>query len=178
MDVIRSGFRGWGRFGTGRRSLETLGMVALILVICACGEKSGREHLADAREALNSSAYTEAISAADAGLLANPDEVSAWGLELVKLEAQARAGLGEDVKLQLDALSDLYPKRITPSEFSSAAQQLKAAGQRPASIEVLDMGSKRYPDDKMIATLLEEALSAEDVSPEELKMLKSLGYIE
>ncbi len=161
----------------GGSPIKALGMVALVLLFCAC-QKAGHEYLAEARQELASSAYTEAITAADAGLLANPDPISAWGLELVKLEAQARAGLGEEAKEQLDALAHLYAKQLTAAEFSSAAQQLKQAGQGPAAIEVLDMGAKLYPQDAVIARMIEESVSGAGASPEELKMLKSLGYIE
>ncbi len=161
----------------GGSPIKALGVVALVLLLCAC-QKAGHEYLAEARQDLANSAYTEAIAAADAGLVADPDPVSAWGLELVKLEAQARAGLGEEAKEQLDALAHLYPKQLTPAEFSSTAQQLKQSGQRVPAIEVLDMGAKLYPQDAVIARMIEELASGDGASPEELKMLRSLGYIE
>ncbi len=45
-------------------------------------------------------------------------------------------------------------------------------------MRLLAVGAKRFPEDQTIARLLEESISGEGASPEELKMLKSLGYIE
>jgi hypothetical protein len=154
--------------------------LALLALLVGCG-KSAQDNLTEARDQLASSAYSEALAAADAGLQAGPDEVTAWGLELVKLEAFARAGQGEEVEAQLTHLANAEDSHLTAAEYSSAAQQLQAAGEGPKAIEVLDAGSKSFPDDTTIATMLDdlkEAASSSDVDPAELEMLRSLGYIE
>ena len=99
-----------------------------------CG-KGSQEYLAEARQSLANSAYSDAIAASDAGLQAEPDEVSAWGLELVKLEAFARGGQGEAVMGQLDHLAQAYPTHLTGAEYSSAAHQLSAADQGTLAIQ-------------------------------------------
>ena len=70
----------------GSESVKLLATFALIVSICGC-EKAPQEHLADARGDLADTVYDEAIAAAQAGLLANPDAATSWGLELVMLEA-------------------------------------------------------------------------------------------
>jgi len=138
---------------------------------------SSQEHLAAAREALAATDYDAAVESARAGLAAAPDEVGSWGLELVVLEAHARAGQGPQARAQLERLAADYPDRIPASEYSAAASQLKAAGEGSAAIEVLDLGMKRFPEDRLLAALIEA--SASGVSdPAELEMLRSLGYIE
>ncbi len=163
----------------GSLSLACLSLMALLM---GCG-KGSQEHLAEARQFLANSAYSDAIAASDAGLQAEPDEVSAWGLELVKLEAFARGGQGEEAKDQLEHLAQAYPKHLTAAEYSSAAHQLKAAGadQGAMAVTVLDMGINRFPEDPLITQMLEDfkaAAASSDLSPDELKALQALGYIE
>ncbi len=151
--------------------------LALLLAVAAACSKSGHDYLAAARASLNSSAYDDAIAAAESGLAAESDDITTWGLELVKLEAHARAGHGEQTKAQLRNLAQQYPSRLSASEYTGTAQQLQAAGQGAAAIEVLDLGAKRFPDDKLIASMIAKSASAGS-DPAELEMLKSLGYIE
>jgi hypothetical protein len=134
--------------------------------------------LGEARRQLAAAAYDRAIAEADAGLSDSPDERTAWGLELVRLEAHARAGHGEQVVAELSSLSDRHPERVPATQFSAAADQLRAAGQGPASIQVLDLGLRRHPDDPVLARLIGASKSAGDVAPEELEMLRSLGYVQ
>jgi len=131
----------------------------------------------DARSSLASASYDDAVSAAQAGLVASPSKPDAWGLELVKLEAYARNGSGADAKQQLVALASAYPGQLSANDYSTTAQQLQEAEQGPAAIEVLDLGKKRYPDDALIDQMIADSVNAES-SPEELEMLRSLGYIE
>ena len=130
-----------------------------------------------AREALAASAYADAITAAEAGLTGKPDEVTLWGLELVVLEAQARAGNTEQTQGQLAKLAASYPQRISAADYSSTAQLLQAADQKPGAIEVLDMGVKRFPQDTVLTQMIAESVATGN-DPEELQMLRSLGYIE
>lgn len=161
---------------TNTRIHPLLVSLLALLLLCACA-KSAQDHLAEARSQLAAGAHDEAVAAAEAGLAAGPDAVTTWGLELVKLEAHARAGHGEAAKAQLAELAERFPERVTAGEYSSTAQQLQAAGEGPAAIELLDLGSKRFPEDALIAKLLAEAVESGS-DPAELEMLRSLGYIE
>jgi hypothetical protein len=170
---------GFSFFRPSRLGSLSLASLTLMALLMGCG-KGSQEHLAEARQFLANSAYSDAIVASDAGLQAEPDEVSAWGLELVKLEAFARGGEGEAVMSQLDHLAQTYPTHLTGAEYSSAAHQLTAAEQGTEAIQVLDMGIQRFPEDGSINKMLEDLKAAahSDVSPEELEMLRKLGYIE
>ena len=159
----------------GRQIKSVIGL-ALMLAICACG-KSSQDHLADARKDLAGSAYADAIASADAGLEGAPDAVTSWGLELVKLEALARSGQGEATRAQLEKLAAENPDRVSAADYSGTAQLLRAAGQKSEAIQVLDMGSKRFPDDPVISQMIAESVE-KGVDPAELEMLKSLGYID
>jgi predicted Zn-dependent protease len=150
--------------------------LALATVMCAC-EKSSRESLGDARQALAAGSFAQAVTTAQTGLAGSPDEVTSWGLELVVLEAHARAGGGSETTQQLAKLAAAHPDRITASDYASTAQQLRTADQKPAAIEVLDMGVKRYPDDAVLAKMIAESVATGE-DPAELEMLRSLGYIE
>jgi hypothetical protein len=171
--------KGFSLFRPSRLGSLSLACLTLMALLIGCG-KGSQEYLAEARQSLANSAYSDAIAASDAGLQAEPDEVSAWGLELVKLEAFARAGQGEEVVGQLEHLAQAYATHLTGAEYSSAAHQLMAADQGPVAIQVLDMGAQRFPEDGSINKMLEDfkAAAHSDVSPEELEMLRKLGYIE
>ena len=158
------------------QSPKVLGLVALLTIFCAC-EKSSHDLLVEARENLASASYDQAVEDAIAGLQASPSKADAWGLELVKLEAYARGGNGESAKQQLVKLAEAYPDQLSPTDYSSTAQQLQSSNQGPAAIEVLDMGKNRHPSSELIDQMIAEAVSS-DKSPEELDMLRSLGYIE
>ena len=157
-------------------SAKVLVALALMTLLCAC-QKTSQQHLAEAHSSLASASYEQAIVAAEAGLRASPSKPDACGLELVKLEALARGGNGKGAKQQLVKLAGLYPDQLSSTDYSSTAQQLQAADQGPAAIEVLDLGKKRHPNDELIEKMIADSVSAEN-SPEELEMLKSLGYIE
>jgi tetratricopeptide (TPR) repeat protein len=159
-----------------RRQLSLAASLAIVAASLAC-EKSSHDHLEEARKSLASSAYPEAVAAAQAGLAGEADDVATWGLELVILEAQARAGNGAETKSQLERLASAHPERISATDYSSSAQLLQAAGQKPTAIEILDLGLKRFPDDAVLAKMIEDSV-ASGSDPEELEMLRSLGYIE
>jgi predicted Zn-dependent protease len=173
LSTLRASLR---RPRTPLSSAKVLTAVALIAVLCSC-QKSGHEHLEDARSSLASGSYDEAIAAAQSGLQSSPSKADTWGLELVKLEAYARGGSGDDAKQQLVVLASAYPSQLSATDYSSTAQQLQEAEQGPAAIEVLDLGKKRHPDDALIERMIADSVSAQS-SPEELEMLRSLGYIE
>jgi len=144
---------------------------------------SPQDHLAEARSAIADCAYDDAIAAAEAGLRAAGaqaqgalDDATSWGLELVKLEASARAGHGDEAKQQLSTLANRYPNRVAASEYFATAHQLRDAGDGAAAIEVLDMGATLFPFEPVIARMIEEASAGGN--PAELELLRSLGYVE
>ena len=151
-------------------------MTWTLLLALACGA-SPEDHLESARKNLQSGQYDPAINDAAQGLQASPDDPkTAWGLELVVLEANARLGKAAETKQKLEELAAAHPDRVTPSMYSGSAQQLKDAGKTAESIEILDAGHKRFPDDETISKGIREAMEAGD--PAALQQLKSLGYIE
>jgi hypothetical protein len=156
--------------------MRKIGAIALALALVACAE-SPRDSLEKARKALGETRYAEAILAADAGLAKSPDHITSWGLEVVKLEALARAGRGEETLAQIDALTAAWPDNMLADQFAATADQLRGAGQGAAAIQVLDRGLKRFPDDQALRGLIERAKTAPEPGSEELKMLESLGYI-
>ncbi|MBW2541197.1 MAG: hypothetical protein JRF15_03830 [Deltaproteobacteria bacterium] len=164
------------------RRAKVLGSLAVIASICGC-DTSRQEHLIEARAAMADAAYDEAVAAAEAGLRAAVagshdalDDATSWGLELVKLEAYARAGHGEEAKAQLAQLAQRHPNRVEASEYFATAHQLRGAGAGTAAIEVLDMGAILFPYEPVIGRMIEE--SSEGGDPAELELLRSLGYVE
>jgi hypothetical protein len=152
------------------------GVLALVVAATACGE-SPRASLEQARKAVADTRYPEAIAAADAGLAQAPDAITSWGLELVKLEALARSGRGDETLAQLDKLTAGWPDNMLADQFAVTADQLRGAGQGPAAIEALDKGLKRFPDDERLLAQIEQAKKASAPGSEELERLRSLGYI-
>ena len=151
---------------------------ALAAALVACGGPSARDSLAEAKGALAESRYDDAIAAADAGLAGDADEVTAWGLGLVKLEAFARAGRGDDTVAQLEALAEQRPEQVPADQYAATADQLRAAGAGEAAIQALDAGLRRFPDDADLLAQLEEVKQAAAPGSDELEMLRSLGYVE
>ncbi len=149
----------------------------ICLALAACSA-SPRESLDEARQALAESRYADAVAAADAGLGGTADDVTVWGLELVKLEALARAGRGDETLAQLQLLAAARPEQIPASQYTATAGQLRAAEQAVAAIQVLDLGLQRFPDEPTLVALIEEAKAAPAPGSDELEMLKSLGYVQ
>ena len=118
------------------------------------------------------------METAETGLQGSPDEGTAWGLELVRLEALARDGRGDDTVAQLEKLAQARPAQVPASQYTATADQLRAAEQAGAAIQVLDLGLKRFPDDASLVAQIEKAKAAPAAGSEELEMLRSLGYVE
>jgi hypothetical protein len=152
-------------------------LLLVILAPLACAE-SARDSLGEARQALAESRYADAIASADAGLAAGPDEVTAWGLELVRLEALARDGRGDETVALVQRLAGDRPEQVSASQYRATADQLRSAEQGAAAIQVLDLGLKRFPDDATLVELIEQAKKAPAPGSDELEMLRSLGYVE
>ena len=152
------------------------GALAVALALAACAKSAG-DALNDARKALAETRYPEAIAAADAGLSRSPDPITSWGLEVVKLEALARAGRGEETLSQLDKLTERWPDNMLAEQFAVTADQLRGAGQGDSAIQTLDKGLKRFPKDPALLGQLEQAKQGAAPGSEELERLRSLGYI-
>ncbi len=152
-------------------------LLLMVLLAGACAE-SARDSLDAARRELAESSYAEAIATADAGLALEADDVTRWGLELVRLEALAREGRGDDVVAQLGKLAGERPEQLGADQYAATAGQLRSAEAGGAAIQVLDLGLKRFPEDSALAKLIEEARSAPEAGSDELEMLRSLGYVE
>lgn len=150
-------------------------LIPLAWLACA---GSARDSLEQGRQALAESRYDDAIAAAEQGLAAGGDEVTVWGLELVRLEALARGGRGDETVAQLQKLAGERPERISARQYSASAGQLRAADERVAAIQVLDLGLSRFPEDPDLRALIEEAKRAPAAGSGELEMLRSLGYVE
>ena len=155
--------------------MRRFGVVAAVLAL-ACAE-SARDALEQARKALTETHYPEAIAAADAGLARAPDAITSWGLEVVKLEALARSGQGDQTLAQLEKLTAGWPDNMLADQFAVTADQLRAAGQGDAAIQALDKGLKRFPKDEALLGQIEQAKKASAPGSEELERLRSLGYI-
>ncbi len=160
----------------GHRLRPKKAAFVLAAALCACGG-SAADHLRDARQGLSDAVYTDVIADADAGLRADPDARTSWGLELAKLEAHARSGHGEEALAQLENLARLHPERLPPSQYCATAYQLRVAGSGAAAVQVLDLGNRRHPGDPAIGRLIAASQSTNG-DPAELEMLRSLGYIE
>lgn len=148
-----------------------------VLALGACSQ-TPRDSLDEARQALAESRYADAITAADVGLAGDADAVTTWNLQLVKLEALARDGRGDDTLAQLADLAAARPEHVPASQYAASADQLRAAGQGAAAIQVLDAGLQRFPADRTLRGLIEEAKAAPAPGSEELEMLRSLGYVD
>lgn len=152
-------------------------LLLCVLALAACAE-SARDSLGEAQTALAESRYADAVAAADAGLAAGADEVTAWGLELVRLEALAREGRGDATVAQIQKLAQVRPEQIPADQYAATADQLRSAEQGAAAIQVLDLGLQRFPEDAALLGQIEEAKKAPAAGSEELEMLRSLGYVE
>ncbi len=161
---------------TPLKPLKLLLALGIAGLLAGCGS-SGAEYLTDARSDLAAGAYDDAIAAAEDGLAAGGEPQTTWGLELVLLEAHARAGHGPETKARIMRLGSDHPERIPATEYTATAHQLKIAGDGPTAIEVLDLGAKRYPDSAVIAKMIGDSLAGGS-DPAELEMLRSLGYVE
>jgi hypothetical protein len=157
--------------------MKRIGAIAVALALAACAE-SARDALDQARKELAETRYSEAIAAADAGLARSPDAITSWGLEIVKLEALARSGKGDETLDQLDKLAGGWPDNMRADQYAAPADQLRAAGQGAAAIQVLDLGLKRFPEDPALRAQMEQAKTAAEPGSEELENLRKLGYLE
>ena len=150
-------------------------LLAAVSLLAACGA-SPEQQLEKAREQLGSGAWGEAEAAAAAGLAAGAEGTTAWRLELIALEAEARAKKTEAVLARLERLAGAWPQQVGGSLFVQTAGQLRDAGDPAGAIQVLDSGAKRFPEDADVAKAIDQAKAAGTAA--ELEQLRTLGYIE
>jgi hypothetical protein len=147
----------------------------LTSALLACGA-SPEQHLEDARQELTRGAYPEAAAAAAAGLSAGAEGATAWRLELVALEAEARTARTADVLARLDRLAGAWSQQVTAALYVQTAGQVKEGGDAAGAVSVLDAGAQRFPQDQDIAAAIAQAKASG--SADEKERLRSLGYIE
>lgn len=153
-------------------------VLLVVLWLATACSPSASDSLVSAREALASGDTAAALEAADAGLAAGAEGVTAWGLQLVRLEALAREGRGDATLAQLDALASERPEQITADQYAATADQLRAAGDGASAAQALDLGLQRFPDDADLIAQIEAVKKSAAAGSDELEMLRSLGYIE
>jgi hypothetical protein len=148
-------------------------LALLLLLACAAGPD---EQLEEARAQLARGAHAEAAAAAAAGLAAGAEGATAWRLELVALEAEARDGRGAEALARLERLGQTWTAQADAALYLQTAGQLREAGQAAAAVSVLDAGARRFPQDADLAKAIEQAKASG--TAEELERLRSLGYVE
>lgn len=155
--------------------MRTMIATSLLALLVACGGGGADAQLEAAQTKLGSGDFAGAIAAADAGLGADADKAVAFRLERIRLEAQAKGGHEAETIATLERLAGAYPAQIKGESYVEAADWYKESGAESA-VAILDAGAKRFPEDTEIASAIEAAKAGG--SPEELKMLEQLGYID
>jgi hypothetical protein len=155
---------------------SSLALALPLLWLFACGVKPEAQ-LEKARAELAKGDYAAAAGTAAQGLAAGAEGATAWRLENVALEAEARSAKTADVVARLQRLaSGPFAAQLTGSLYVQTSGQVKEAGDAAGAITVLDLGAKRFPQDADIAQAIER--SKQTGSDEELERLRSLGYVE
>ena len=156
--------------------LATFALLAALVV--GCGEKA-----ADAKEAaqaaLDGGDYPTAIVEADKAVgMAGDDKPVIWQSQQIKLQALAKSGEGAKAATLLEQLAGQFAAQAKSPLYMSAANDLKAADQTSAAIDVLDAGKNRFPDeaDKFVSAV-QELQTTEELDPAEIEKLKALGYL-
>jgi hypothetical protein len=139
-------------------------ILATALALAACAQ-TARDSLDEARQALAEARYADAIAAADTGLSGDANAVT-------------RDGRGDETLAQIEKLAAARPEQMPATQYASTADQLRAAGQGTAAIQVMDAGLQRFPEDQALLDLIEQAKAAPAPGSDELEMLRSLGYVD
>ena len=142
------------------------------LVACDSGPDAV---LRSADDALQEGSYAEVLEEVAVGLATVDDPKRIMRLKLLELEALARMA-DPQAKTLLESLAKANPAAIGPSHYLATADQLKAAGETAVSVEVLNLGDIRFPDDPAIDRMIAQAGTTGD--PAALEKLRSLGYVE
>jgi predicted Zn-dependent protease len=154
--------------------MRNLIVVAALSLLAACGA-SPEQQLEQAREELGSGSYAEAEASAAAGLEAGAEGATAWRLELVALEAEARARKTEAALARLERLAGAWAKQVGGSLFVQTAGQLREAGDPAGAIDLLHAGAKRFPEDPDVKKAIDQAKAAGSAA--EYERLRTLGYL-
>jgi hypothetical protein len=155
--------------------MSRIAVLALVWLTVSCGADPAAE-LEKAREHLASGDYAAAAAAATQGLAAGAEGPTAWRLELVALEGEARGGKTAEVLARLDRLNQAWSEQVSGPLYVQTAGQVKEAGDAAGAISVLDAGVRRFPADADIARAIAQ-LKATGTDAE-LDQLRSLGYVE
>jgi len=146
-----------------------------------CGAKSAADYQTEAQAALDGRDVPKAIALVTEALQQDSvraDAAAAWRLEQIRLEALAKGAKGADVKTQLDRLATAYPTQVNASLYRSLADKTKTAGDTPGAIDILTAGDQRFPAEHASFVQAIDALKqAGTLDPEQVKRLKSLGYL-
>lgn len=158
------------------RTLRGLAGALCLAFVLACGGGPDAQ-LEKARGQLAAGAYVEAAATADQGLAAGAEGPTAWRLELVALEGEARSARSAEARARLERLAGSpFARQVTAALYLQTAGQLREAGDAEGAIDLLDAGAQRFPDDPDVARAIEQARTTG--SAEELERLRSLGYVE
>ncbi len=150
-------------------------VLALLFTLISCSG-SPEDQLEKARGQLAGGDYAGAAATAGQGLAAGAEGSTAWRLELVALEGEARDGSAADALARLDRLAERWSDQVTGALYVQTAGQVKEAGGASDAISVLDAGARRFPEDEDIARTITQL--QQSGSDEELERLRSLGYVE
>lgn len=165
-----------------KRLWPALLIAALVLPCSACSPDADSS-VSEARRALETQEYKEAIAVSETGLAAiggDPKQRrNIWRLERIRVEALARSGDVDAVLTTLDRLSGAFPTNVNADLFLALAKQVFEAGDRLAAERVLIRGAQRFPGDQpMFLALAAAWRQGSTISPEACQRLRSLGYLD
>jgi hypothetical protein len=150
-------------------------LLAIVALALACGP-SADQQLEKARGALAAGKHGDAVAAAKAGLDAGAQGATAWRLELVALEGEARGRQTDAALARLDRRAQAHPDQVKGPLYAQTASQVNDAGDGAGSVRVLNAGAQRFPQDADIAKAIEQAKASGGA--DQLKELKTLGYVQ
>jgi hypothetical protein len=162
-------------------SRQTLAALALCL-LAACGGPTPKELAKQADDALNGGDPAKAQKLAEQGAEAmkgaEPDRATAWALERVRLEALASQGELTKVREGLTTDSIAFADQMKADFYAKLAREMADAGKSVESLELVELGKKKFPDkaaafDGLIAELKTKASSDDALTAK----LKQLGYL-
>lgn len=152
---------------------------AVLALVCtllfACGG-SPEDQLEKARGHLAGGDYAQAAAVAQQGLAAGAEGSTAWRLELLALEGEARGGRAADALARLERLAIRWSEQVSGALYVQTAGQVKEAGDASGAISVLDAGARRFPEDEDIGRAITQLQATG--SDDEIERLRSLGYVE
>ncbi len=156
--------------------------LAALLLICssACGGPSVEDRQREAQAALDKGDFAAALTSVDTALKdaqISGDPAKAWRFEVIRLDALARSGKGDDVLDAIDRLKGTYPTQITAALYRSLADKLRAAKDTMGAVGVLDAGNRAFPAEQESFVKAIDEIKAAGLDPETEAMLEKLGYL-